>query len=78
MAVFLCSSEVKVIMATDSELSRKEFHVNCVFILQLINISPHSHSVRGKYNMREIFSLGFFQAVLSTCGIIKYTKLVVE
>lgn len=35
-------------MATDSEPSRKEFLANC-FCIKIINIFPHSHFVRGKY-----------------------------
>lgn len=60
MAFFLCFTEGNVIVVTDSEVSRKKFLANCVFIFKFINICPFCFSVNGKYSMREILSQGFF------------------
>lgn len=49
-------------MVTDSELSRKKFLANCVFIFKLINISPFCLSVRGKYERDSL--IGIFYLVL--------------
>lgn len=70
MAFFLCFTEGNVIVVTDSEVSRKKFLANCVFIFKLINICPFCFSVNGKYSMREILSQGFFTLRNAILGVL--------